>query len=497
MKFEEYQALDAVGLAACVEKGDISAAELLSVAQERAAAVNPRINAMVIDMDQIAGERANAELSGPFAGVPFLIKDIAQDYAGVPATSGSRALANYRPPVHAEIVQRMLDAGLVIFGKTNTPELALKGITEPLAYGATRNPWNPGRTPGGSSGGAGAAVAAGIVPMAGASDGGGSIRIPAGYCGLFGLRPGRGRVPAGPYHAEFWEGASSEHVLSRSVRDSAAMLDVLAGPDVGAPFRISRPHKHYQELAEQAPGKLRIAYSTASPIDTPVDSEAVAAVEHTVQRLQALGHEVEQAAPRIDGKALARCYLTMYLGQVSAAMTTAREQHGARHRDFELETRALGMLGDALSSGEYVRSHQQWNAFGREMGRFFQTYDLYLTPTAAMPPVEIGATELPPVQQFALKLLLALRGGKLLLKSGIVEQMAIDSLARVPFTQLSNLSYTPSMSVPLHWTADGLPMGSHFIAPVGEEVRLLQLARQLEQDQPWFDRVPGDTQLSS
>ena len=492
MKFEDYRAHDATGLAALVSSGEVSAKELLETAQARATEVNPKLNAIVIGMNDVGAARACDTLSGPFAGVPFLVKDIVQDYAGVPATSGSRALANNVPETHAEIVNRMLAAGLVIFGKTNTPELALKGVTEPLAYGPTRNPWNPDHTPGGSSGGAGAAVASGIVPMAGASDGGGSIRIPAGYCGLFGLRPSRGRVPAGPRHAEFWEGASSEHVLSRSVRDSAAMLDSLAGPDIGAPFKISRPHKSFATLAAETPTKLRIAYTTRSPIDTPVDPEAVQAVESTVALLRELGHEVENAEPKIDGGELARCYVTMYMGQVAAAMTHAREHCGARDHEFELETRALGMLGRALSAGDYVHAHLKWNRFGRAMGALFEDYDLYLTPTAAQKPARIGEESLPPSQQFALKIILALRAGGLLLKTGIVDQMARDSLQRVPFTQLSNLSYTPSMSVPLHWTTDGLPMGSHFIAPVGEEGRLLALAQQLEHARPWFKHLPAD-----
>ena len=284
--------------------------------------------------------------------------------------------------------------------------------------------------------------------------------------------------------------------ISRYVPDatpeSAPMLDALAGPDVGAPFKISRPHKSFAALAAETPGKLRIAYTTRSPIDTQVDPEAVQAVESTVTLLRELGHEVENAEPQIDGGELARCYVTMYMGQVAAAMTHAREQLGARDHEFELETRALGMLGRALSAGDYVNAHLKWNRFGRAMGALFQDYDLYLTPTAAQKPARIGEESLPPSQQFALKIILALRAGGLLLKTGIVDQMARDSLQRVPFTQLSNLSYTPSMSVPLHWTADSLPMGSHFIAPVGEEGRLLALAQQLEQARPWFGRLPPD-----
>ncbi|MES2721345.1 MAG: amidase [Pseudomonadota bacterium] len=491
MKFEEYRQHDALGLAALVSSKQVTPAELLDCALARAATVNPTLNAIVIPMHEIARTRVADELRGPFAGVPFLIKDIAQDYAGVASTAGSRAFRHYVPATHSEYVNRALAAGLVIFGKTNTPELALKGTTEPELWGPSRNPWNPQYTTGGSSGGSAAAVAAGIVPMAGASDGGGSIRIPAAYCGLFGLRPSRGRVPAGPRHAEFWHGASSEHVVSRSVRDSAAMLDALQGPDPGAPFHIQAPARPYLEEVGRDPGKLRIGYSTRSPLGLGVDANAVKAIENCVALLRQLGHEVEEATPAIDGQELAECFLTMYMGQTAANMAEAQRLHGAREQDFELDTRALGLLGRALSAGDYTRSLFKWNGFSRALSTFFQTYDLYLTPTQACLPARIGEQKTPAWQEAALKPLLALGLGKLLLQSGQVEKMASESLRRVPFTQLSNLTGTPSMSVPLYWTSDGLPLGAQFVAPFGDEALLFRLASQLEQAQPWFGRVPA------
>ena len=488
---QDYLRHDALGLAELLARGELSAAEVLEAAIARAGQVNPRINALVIPMFEQARSRARETLSGPFAGVPFLIKDIIQDYAGVPATSGSRALLGWTPPSHAAYTQRCLDAGLVIFGKTATPELALKGITESQAWGVTRNPWNPDHTPGGSSGGAAAAVAAGIVPMAGANDGGGSIRIPAACCGLFGLRPSRGRVPLGPRMGEAWEGASSDLVVSRSVRDSAAMLDALQGADIGAPFEIRPPERPYLEELRQEPGRLRIAFTTRSPIGTPVHPECVSAVRETARLLERLGHHVEEAEPDIDGLALARAYITMYMGNVAASVAEIIDETGASDRDFETDTRTFALLGRALPAGEYVRTRRQWNDFARALGRFFQRHDLYLTPTLAAPPVRIGELELPAWQRAAQKLVLGLRAGSLLLKSGIVDQLAQDSLSKVPFTQLSNLTGTPSMSVPLHWTPEGLPLGSHFIAPFGQEARLLRLAAQLEQVQPWAQRRPA------
>lgn len=488
---QDYLRHDALGLAELLARGEVSAAELLEAAIARAGQVNPRINALVIPMFEQARDRARGPLSGPFAGVPFLIKDIIQDYAGVPATSGSRALLGWKPPSHAAYTQRCLDAGLVIFGKTATPELALKGITESQAWGVTRNPWNLDHTPGGSSGGAAAAVAAGIVPMAGANDGGGSIRIPAACCGLFGLRPSRGRVPLGPRMGEAWEGASSDLVVSRSVRDSAAMLDALQGADIGAPFEIRPPERPYLQEVARDPGRLRIAFSTRSPIGTEVDPQCVAALQETARLLERLGHHVEEAEPEIDGLALARCYITMYMGNVAATVAEIVAETGAREADFETDTRTFALLGRALPAGDYVRIRRQWNDSARALGRFFTSHDLYLTPTLAAPPLRIGELELPAWQRAAQKLVLGLRAGGLLLKSGIVDQLARDSLAKVPFTQLSNLTGTPSMSVPLQWTAQGLPLGSHFIAPFGEEARLLRLAAQLEQAQPWAQRRPA------
>ncbi|MFV8834562.1 amidase [Aquisalimonas sp. APHAB1-3] len=484
MNFDEYRHHDATALAQYVSKGEVTPAELLRMATERAEATGTRLNAINRALPERAQRRLEAPLAGPFAGVPFLVKDLAQDVGGEPTSMGSRAFARSPVAEDSTFVRRADDAGLVLFGKTNTPELGLKGITENRTFGATRNPWDRDRTPGGSSGGSAAAVAAGIVPMAGANDGGGSIRIPAAYCGLFGLRPGRGRVPAGPRFHEIWEGASSDHVLTRSVRDSARMLDVLAGPDAGAPFHVAPPERPYSEELQHAPGRLRIAFSTRSPIGAEVDPACRQAAENTARQLEDLGHTVEEAEPAIDGMALARCYLTLYFGQVAAMVADGRPG------DFELDTRALAMLGRALNSGEYVRAHQQWNTFGRALGRFFQDHDLYLTPATAALPARIGELETPRSEQLALRPLLRLNAGRLLMKTGVVDKLAFRSLARTPFTQLANLTGTPAMSVPLHWSDDGLPVGSHFMAPVGGESRLLRLAAQLEQAHPWWDRLP-------
>ena len=494
--FAEYSHYDATGLAALIARGEVSAGEVLEAALARAAQVNPALAAICLPMEAVARERARGPLAGPFAGVPFLLKDMGQDYAGVPSPSGSRALRGWVPDRHADIVQRFLDAGLVVFGKTASPEFALKAETSPQLWPQpTRNPWDLARTPGGSSGGAAAAVAAGIVPVAGASDGGGSIRIPAAYCGLFGLRPSRGRVPCGPADGEHWEGASSQHVISRSVRDSARLLDAIAGPGHGAPFVIAPPAQAYAEAIARPPRRLRIGFSTRSPLGTPVHPECVAAVQRAAALLAELGHAVEPAEPAVDGRALARSFITMYFGQVAAGMARARALTGAGEDAFELETRVLGLLGRTISAGEYVARHAQWNDYALALADLHRHYDLYLTPTTAQPPNRIGEIDTPPFQRLLARAVLALGAGRLLLATGMVDELVETSLARVPFTQLSNLTGTPSMSVPLHWAAveEGgpeLPFGAQFVAPFGDEATLMQLAAELEQAAPWGERRP-------
>ncbi|MET3107753.1 amidase [Oxalobacteraceae bacterium GrIS 2.11] len=489
----DYVQLDATAMAALVRNNEISGSELLAAALRQYERVNPQINAISALMLEQAKEQAKAGSAGLLAGVPMLIKDVTQDYAGMPTSYGSRAFRHITPTCHATVVQRLCDAGALIFGKTTTSELALKAVTETTAFGVTSNPWDLDRTPGGSSGGSAAAVAAGIVPMAGATDGGGSIRIPAACCGLFGLRPSRGRVSVGPASGEIWDGASSDLVLCRSVRDSALALDVLGGAAPGDPFVIAAPAESFTTLATREPGRLRIAFCTRSPIGTPVHPEAVLAVQKAVSLLQSLGHEVVEDQPVYDGAELARCYIHMYYGQVAATIAQARAS-GARAGDFEMLTQVLGVLGRAMNAGQYVSSHRKWNQFARSLGDFYQSVDVYLTPTLAQPPLRHGESDLPQWQNAMLSALLhsGLLGvlARLGLTDGMVDQIARDSFSFVPFSQLANLTGTPAMSVPLHWTADGLPLGVQFCGPFGSEARLLQLAAQLESAQPWFDRMP-------
>lgn len=485
MKQSEYLRYDATALADLIRRREVTAREVCEAATERATRVNGSLNAICSPQFTEALGQAVPE-QAVFSGVPLLLKDLAQEQAGHPCTYGSRSLTQNIAPQDSEFVRRARVGGLVFLGRTATPEFGLKAVTESDLWGPSRNPWNTDLTPGGSSGGSGAAVAAGIVPMAGANDGGGSIRIPAAYSGLFGLKPSRGRISSGPYMGEAWTGASSDHVVSRTVRDSAAMLDVLSGPAAGDPFEIAPPPGRFAELSQQSPGSLRIGVFTSSPYDTEVAPDCVAAVEATARVLENLGHKVEYARPEFDGMALARCYLGLYFGEVSAMMAKAREQFGARDEDFELDTRLLGMLGNTLPLSDYVRRRQQWNDFARALGAFFGRYDLYLCPTTGQLPARIGELDTPAHLKLAARLMLTLKAGKLVHRTGQVDQMAMESLARTPFTQLANLTGTPAMSVPMHWTASGLPVGVQFGGRHGDEVRLLQLAAQLEEANPWF-----------
>ena len=490
MKPSEYAGLDACDLAAAVRAGDVTAKELLDCARERAAAVDPHLNAIVYRMDSAAEARVREPLDGPFAGVPFLIKDLGQDYAGLPTSWGCRGLANRRAEEHSTVVQRWLDAGLVIFGKTNTPEFGAKAITEPALFGPTRNPWDLERTPGGSSGGSAAAVAAGIVPVAGASDGGGSIRIPAACCGLFGLKAGRGLVPSGPSTGEHLQGSATDGVVSRTVRDSAAMLDVLGGPEPSMPYLPGRPERPFAEEVEQEPGRLRVGYVVESATTPEPDPEAVAAVEDAAALLSDLGHDVERVAPPHDDAALARDFLTTWFVMAAFAVETVKRETGAGDEDFEQDTLIVAALGRAVGSVGHMQALENRHNHVRALAGFHQTHDLLLTPTLAKPPIRIGELDTPKPLRIGAEVLLRTRTAGFLLHTGITDQIVNENLGWVPYTQLANITGRPAASVPLHWTAGGLPLGIQLVAPPGGEGLLIRVAAQLERARPWAQRRP-------
>ncbi|MEJ8280648.1 amidase [Pseudonocardia spirodelae] len=490
MSWEDYRGHDAVGLAALVAGGEVSPAELLDAAVARADAVEPTTNAIRYRMDDAARARAGGPLSGPFAGVPFLVKDLAQHVAGVPTASGSRALAGYPRPETSTVVRRWTDAGLVVFGRTATPEFGARAVTEPVLGGPTRNPWDPSRTPGGSSGGSAAAVAAGIVPAAGASDGGGSIRIPAAACGLFGLKPGRGVTPSGPDVAEGFHGASVQGVLSRTVRDSAALLDVMAGPEPEGPYVVRPFERPCAEAVREDPAPLRIGLATASPLGTAVDPEAVAAARDAADLLTSLGHVVEESAPAVDGRALATDFLTTWFAMIAAQVDSARTLTGCADDAFEIETRVMAAIGRATPAPRYLAALAGRQEHTRALAAFHERYDLLLTPTLARPPWPTGELSLPTPARLGAQALLRARASGLFGRLGLVEGLVDANFAPVPYTQLANLTGRPASSVPLYRTADGLPLGVQFVGRPGAEPQLLALAAQLERARPWAHLRP-------
>lgn len=488
MDEREYLTFDGLGLAELVAGKQTTAAELLALAQNRADRINPRINAIVNRLDDRADKQLREDLTGPYAGVPFLLKDLKQDIAGLPTSAGCRALADRPAEFTSTVVQRWLDAGLVVFGKTNTPEFGSKGITESELFGPARNPWDLQRTPGGSSGGAAAAVAAGIVPVAAANDGGGSIRIPAGCTGLVGLKAGRGLVPSGPDAGESLEGLATHGVISRSVRDAACMLDVLAGPDSVAAFAPALPATAFGADLDRPPSRLRIGYTTYSAIRKSVHPEATRAVEAAAKLLTELGHDVEEVDPPHDDQQLARDFLTIWFVHQAIEVARIKRETGFGEEGFEQDTRMMAALGRNIGAMQLQAAHERRNDHIVALARLHATHDLLLMPTIGEPPIKVGSLNLPgPLRGLAEGVLRA-HAIRILELTGISDQMIQRNLAWVPYTQLANLTGRPAISLPLYWTPDGLPLGVQFVAPLQGEKLLLRLARQLEIAAPWADR---------
>ncbi len=492
MQLSEYMSLDATELARLVRTRAVSAQELLALARARADAVDPQLNSIVLRMDSAADDvAADPGLDGPFAGVPFLVKDLAQEYKGYPTSCGSKALATDVATDHALITQRLLDAGLVIFGKTNTPELGAKGVTEPDFWGPSSNPWDRTRTPGGSSGGSGAAVAAGIVPAAGANDGGGSIRIPAACNGLFGLKLGRGLSPYGPQTGEVLFGMVSQGVVTRTVRDSAALYDAIVGPDPAADYLAQFPTESYSSVLDSRPTGLRIGYSTRSAVNPRPHREAILAVERSAELLSRLGHHVEEVDPPYDDWALSRDFLSIWFAQVAVQVSDIKLRTGAKNSNFEADTLAIAEFGRHAGLVPSIEALENTKTYVRSLAAFHERFDYLMTPTLATPPLTIGATATSSVLRTAARTIHAVRGGRIMALTGIVDETIAESLGWVPYTQLANVTGRPAMSVPLHWTETGLPLGVQFVGRLGSEGGLLRLAAQLEEAQPWIQRFPA------
>lgn len=491
MNIDEYMSYDATGLAELVATGEVTAAELLDLARARLAEVNPALGAVVLETAENADVQAAGVLTGPFAGVPFLIKDLGQEYRGYPTTCGSKSLRDVIETENALVTDRFLEAGLVIFGKTATPEFGAKGITEPDLWGPCRNPWDISRTPGGSSGGSASAVAAGIVPAAGANDGGGSIRIPAGCTGLVGLKPSRGLAPYGPQTGEPMYGMVVNGVVTRTVRDTAGLLDAIIGENPLGDYQVARPPRPFTELIGERPDTLRIAYSAHSAISGRPAEEAQRAMEAAAELLTELGHEVTEIDPPYDDKALAQTFLTIWFGHVAAEVAAVKARTGASDADFEADTLAMVEVGRANGTVNTLAALAETSQYTRAMARFYQTYDLFMTPTMAQAPITIGSLDTAAPIKAGARVAHRLHGGRLLLKSGIVDQMIEENLGWVPYTQLANITGRPAISVPIHWTDDGLPLGVQFNGPLGADGALLRFAAQLEEARPWIGRFPA------
>ncbi|WP_138380331.1 amidase [Luteithermobacter gelatinilyticus] len=464
---DDYKNFDGIGLARLVREKEVSPRELLDSAMARYEEKNPILNAVICEFYDLACRQIESGLpDGPFRGVPFLLKDTSAFLKGTPTTYGSRLFRDYVPDHNSTLVDRYLDAGLVIFGKTNAPEMGLAGSTENAFYGDTRNPWDITRTAGGSSGGAAAAVAAGLVPAAHATDGGGSIRIPAAACGLVGLKPSRARTPMGPDYGEGWGGMAVQHVVSRTVRDSAALLDATAGSAPGDPYVAPVPARPYLEELGAGPGTFRVAFFTRPPNGVALDPECDRAVRQTAALLESLGHEVEEVAPFYDTEEIGAAWWALVATTVDIALTNRARGLGRElcPEDVEAVTWSAVEHARTLSPDAYARAVMIMHRHGRRMADVYEKYDLIMSPTLAQPAVKLGLMRM---------------------DTPDLEAFEKAEMSFCPFTFPQNMSGEPSISLPLHWTPENLPVGVMFSAAFGDEASLFRIAGQLEAAKPW------------
>ncbi len=463
---DELKNHDAHSLAELVRSKKVKPLELVEAAIARIERVNPQLNAVITKMYDQACQAASSKLpQGPFTGVPFLLKDLIATYAGIRMSSGAKLLKDFVPDHDSELVQRYKRAGLIIIGKTNAPEFGILPTTEPELFGPTRNPWDITRSAGGSSGGSAAAVAAGICPMAHGNDSGGSIRIPAANCGVFGLKPTRARNSLTPDSGDMMSGLWCEHALTRTVRDSAALLDATAGNIMGDPYWAPPIKRPFIKEVGADPGRLRIAFTTQAATGVPVHADCVKAVMEAASLCEKLGHVVEEVLPALDAQAITRAFMMKWAAGVASLIKAL----GAKQGQVEPLTWGLHELGIKNDAADYLNAELYLQQVARAIAAFQETYDIILTPTLAQPPVKLGFFDSPADNP--------LNG---LRRAGEI----------AAFTPICNATGQPAMSVPLFWNADGLPIGTHFIARFGDEATLFRLASQLEQARPWKDKHP-------
>ena len=475
--FDEYDKYDGLGLAELVKNKDVKPEELLDAAIARAEAVDKKINAIVVKLHHEARKTIAQELpEGPFRGVPFLVKDLLFQMKGVECSHGSRFFRGYKPDHDDTVVQRYRKAGLVIFGRTHSPEFGMTAITDSALHGITRNPWDLGRTAGGSSGGTGAAIAAGIVPMGSGNDGGGSIRIPASCCGLFGMKPTRARVPLGPDRFEGLDGLVVAHALTRSVRDSAALLDATAGPELGDAYSAPPKPRSFLKEVGSNPGQLKIALAVNAAPDVNVAPDCQEAAKSAAKLCERLGHHVEDVTdlfqkhfPWVE---LRNAWHTSLETNISAWIhgVLRQQQRQLQKDDVEPVTREIIDRGSRHTAFDLIGARMTFHRMSRLMAKFLEdgSYDVILTPTLGQLPVPHGKVSL----------------------SGTYQNYASELAAFQPFTPLANATGQPAMSVPLHWTEDDVPVGVHFFGHFGHEATLFRLAGQLERERPWAMRRP-------
>jgi len=474
MPIPEYASLDGLALGELVRKGEVTALELLEEAIARVEKHNSRLNAIVYKFYERAREMArNGRASGaPFEGVPLLLKDILGDCAGVPTRWGTSYVPEIPAPADCELVSRYKRAGFIPFAKTNVPEFGLVPTTEPRLYGPAHNPWSLAHSTGGSSGGSAAAVAAGIVPIAHANDGGGSIRIPAACCGLVGLKPTRGRNSLAPMAGDLINGLIVEHVVTRTVRDSAAVLDATAGAVPGDPYIAPAPARPWLDEVSNPPGRLRIAFHTRALDGGPIHPDAAEAVTRAAKLCAELGHEVTEDAPRIELMELMADFTVVWTTTIAYSIESAKRLIGREPEREQLESLTWNLyeLGKGITAAQYLVAINGLQRFSHGFARFFEKYDLWMTPTLGRPPVKLGEIDLvsPNANMF----------------NPIIAEFA-------HLNPLYNVTGQPAITLPLHWNRDGLPMGVSFGARFGDEATLFRIAAQLEQAAPWKDRRPA------
>jgi amidase len=473
MSFQEYNDYDGLGLGELVRRGEVTASELLEEAIARVERHNGTINAVIYTFYDQARQAARRKPGqGLFEGVPFLLKDILGDCQGVPTRLGSRYFPAFPSPIDSELVSRYKRGGLIPFGKTNTPEFGLVPVTEPQLYGPARNPWNTEHTPGGSSGGSAAAVAVGIVPLAHGNDGGGSIRIPAACCGLVGLKPTRGRNSLAPNFGDMMNGMVYEHVISRTVRDSAAALDLTEGPVPGDPYYAPPKVRPYLQEVSTDPGRLRIAFWERTPQGGPLNAEALNAVRAAARICSELGHEIEEGAPPFDYDILSSAFVSIWAAGLASTIEMVKRLTGVEPSLEHLEGLTLNLYetGKSITAAQYLIDIATLQAQARQFAQFFETHDIWVTPALGCPPLKVGTVDL---------------------QSPSASMLDQSILTLVHFNPLFNYTGNPALSLPLYWTAEGLPLGVHFGGKYGDEATLFRLAGQIEQACPWKDRHPA------